>query len=757
MFKIQKKGGITMGVSMSGLSSGLDTDSIVSALVSSYSLKKDNLVKAQTKLEWKQDAWKDLNKKIYSFYSGSLSNMRFSSGYNVKKATSSSTKATVSASTDAVNGTQTLKVKSLAASGYLTGGVVDKVSDGNGGKTTVKGSTKLSEMGIASGSKMAVQADGKESTISVTDDMTVNQFVAALKDAGVNASFDENNQRFFVSSKKSGASGDFSLTASNDNGTTALKKLGLMAYSDADADKYAALAAMDVDAKVAEEYAKQKKAHIDADTARTTLQDEADTLTNANKQLEKDIKTAQYKASYARNYANVSVADNHYEADLQTAIDALKANSSLTDEQKQELEDKETELAAVKSVNKQYLNDTLTSADRLDMADTYDTELSSLRDTLADNQTQLSKNNEILNDTTGTKMNEYVTAENNEIDQSNTQLESDLRAYYTEQKAKAQQMSALYDTYKNYNADTATADETAAYNTAKAALGLESTTATRISGADSEIELNGATFTSTTNNFNINGLTINVNAKTEGDEVINLTTSTDVDGIYDKVKEFFSTYNSLINEMDSLYNASSSKGYEPLTDDEKDAMSDKEVEKWEAKIKDSLLRKDQTLNSVASAMKNAFMKTYEVDGKKYSLASFGIKTGGYFVAADNTKSAYHIDGDEDDELTSGNADKLKAAIANDPETFTSFFTQLTKGVYDELYKKMQSTSLSSAYTVYNDKSMQKEYNNYKKDIATWEERIEKYEEKYRKQFSAMEKALSTLNSQQSQLAGLFNS
>lgn len=746
-----------MGVSMSGLSSGLDTDSIVSALVSSYSLKKDNLVKAQTKLEWKQDAWKDLNKKIYSFYSGSLSNMRFSSGYNVKKATSSSTKATVSASTDAVNGTQTLKVKSLAASGYLTGGVVDKVSDGNGGKTTVKGSTKLSEMGIASGSKMAVQADGKESTISVTDDMTVNQFVAALKDAGVNASFDENNQRFFVSSKKSGAAGDFSLTASNDNGTTALKKLGLMAYSDADADKYAALAAMDVDAKVAEEYAKQKKAHIDADTARTTLQDEADTLTNANKQLEKDIKTAQYKASYARNYANVSVADNHYEADLQTAIDALKANSSLTDEQKQELEDKETELAAVKSVNEQYLNDTLTSADRLAMADTYDTELSSLRDTLAANQTQLSKNNEILNDTTGTKMNEYVTAENNEIDQSNTQLESDLRAYYTEQKAKAQQMSALYDTYKNYNADTATADETAAYNTAKAALGLESTTATRISGADSEIELNGATFTSTTNNFNINGLTINVNAKTEGDEVINLTTSTDVDGIYDKVKEFFSTYNSLINEMDSLYNASSSKGYEPLTDDEKDAMSDKEVEKWEAKIKDSLLRKDQTLNSVATAMKNAFMKSYEVDGKKYSLASFGIKTGGYFVSADNTKSAYHIDGDEDDELTSGNADKLKQAIANDPETFTSFFTQLTKGVYDELYKKMQSTSLSSAYTVYNDKSMQKEYNNYKKDIATWEERIEKYEEKYRKQFSAMEKALSTLNSQQSQLAGLFNS
>ena len=47
-----------------------------------------------------------------------------------------------------------------------------------------------------------------------------------------------------------------------------------------------------------------------------------------------------------------------------------------------------------------------------------------------------------------------------------------------------------------------------------------------------------------------------------------------------------------------LYNADSAKGYEPLTDDEKDAMSDSEVEKWEKKIKDSLLRKDSTINGV---------------------------------------------------------------------------------------------------------------------------------------------------------------
>ena len=57
-----------MPIRLSGLNSGLDTESIIQALVSSYSVKKDKYVKAQTKLSWKQDAWKSLNTKIYILY-----------------------------------------------------------------------------------------------------------------------------------------------------------------------------------------------------------------------------------------------------------------------------------------------------------------------------------------------------------------------------------------------------------------------------------------------------------------------------------------------------------------------------------------------------------------------------------------------------------------------------------------------------------------------------------------------------------------
>lgn len=86
-----------MPIRITGLTSGLDTEAIISALVSSYNYKTNKYKKAQTKLSWKQDAWKSLNTKIYSLYS-SVGNMKLSTAYNLKSTTvSDSTKATVKA------------------------------------------------------------------------------------------------------------------------------------------------------------------------------------------------------------------------------------------------------------------------------------------------------------------------------------------------------------------------------------------------------------------------------------------------------------------------------------------------------------------------------------------------------------------------------------------------------------------------------------------------------------------------------------
>ena len=158
-----------MAIRISGLNSGLDTDSIVQELVSAYRTKQDKYTKAQTKLSWKQDAWKEMNTKIYNFYSKSLSNMRRIGNFTNKKITtvSDSTKATVSASSSVMNGTQTLKVNKLARAGYLTGQEL-KASDGE----KIENNTQLSKLGIKSGT-LKLKVGNETKTVEVTDSMTV--------------------------------------------------------------------------------------------------------------------------------------------------------------------------------------------------------------------------------------------------------------------------------------------------------------------------------------------------------------------------------------------------------------------------------------------------------------------------------------------------------------------------------------------------------------------------------------------------------
>ena len=97
---------------LSGLISGMDTESIIQQLVSAKQTKVDDAKKAQTKLEWKTTAWKDLNTKLKNLQSKYVNNMRFTSAY-MKKTTSvsDSTAASIITGENAMNGVQNLKAK----------------------------------------------------------------------------------------------------------------------------------------------------------------------------------------------------------------------------------------------------------------------------------------------------------------------------------------------------------------------------------------------------------------------------------------------------------------------------------------------------------------------------------------------------------------------------------------------------------------------------------------------------------------------
>jgi flagellar hook-associated protein 2 len=301
-------------------------------------------------------------------------------------------------------------------------------------------------------------------------------------------------------------------------------------------------------------------------------------------------------------------------------------------------------------------------------------------------------------------------------------------------------------------------------STALQALGLDSgddvtyangSEATRIEAQDAEIVLNGATFTSDTNTFSINGLTITANGVTDKDEELTITTETDYDGIYDMIKDFISEYNDVINKMYKLYNADSARDYDMLTDDDKESMTDDEIEAWEDKIKDALLRKDSTLYSVMNTIRSAVTSSYTVNGQKLYLSNYGIGTLSYFVADEDERYALHIDGDTDDENTGTNTDKLKAALASDPEGTIEFFSSLCKNMYDSLYKAMGSTDYSSIYKVYDDKRLQDEYDDYDDKISDAEDELSDYEDRWYDKFSAMETALSKLQSTQSVVTSML--
>lgn len=303
------------------------------------------------------------------------------------------------------------------------------------------------------------------------------------------------------------------------------------------------------------------------------------------------------------------------------------------------------------------------------------------------------------------------------------------------------------------------------------ALGLnydDNEDATYQAGADSQITLNGAVYTSNDNNFEINGLSIT--AKQVASD-ITLQTEDDTSGIYDMVKGFLKEYNELVKEMATLYNAENADDYDILTAEQKEEMTDEEIEDWNKKIDEGLLAKDATIFKVMSEMKKIMLSAYDLGEKRYELtavslddyrlvktslaSSFGIHTLSYFEAEENDRGMWHIDGDEDDEFTSGEDDELNKAIKNNPDLVRSFFKNLANDMYSKIGGLMKSTDFSSAYTLYEDKKMKTDINNYKTKLKDEQKKLESMQDKYYDQFANMEKAMTNLNSQQSALSGMI--
>lgn len=716
-----------MGIRMSGLSSGMDTEAIVKELMSAQSLKKNKVVKAKTKLEWTQTKWADLNTKLTGLYNNFVTKMQLSTAYRTKKTTISDTsKASVSAKTNAVNGSYTMEVKNIATAQYLTGAKID-----------ASATDKLVDLDSSLLNKeISITTGGTTTKFAVTADTTLKDFTSALQNAGLNASFDDAQKRIFISSKDSGVANTFSISTSGLSNAEVTARGALCeaaGYSNMSNTNKAsfdeAMQALQTSGVGTDDYNKALDtiAKLSYDTKKASADTAAETYVKAKLYSEK---YSEYEEKARESLKNTYLDDDgnlktgKTQEDYDKAV-AKKADTDTVSYISSQLKEDDVKLQIEEAA--------FSGKTEADMADFSEKAVSKYYSSGVKAFTGMDGVDE---DSEKTRMAAYTEKYASVTDRNEALSSSALTSL------------GLADI--SVDADGKVTVNGGANDSTNTSI---PTGMALIEGSDSKIILNGAELTSSSSVVSANGLEISLTGVTKENESVTFSVTTDTDAIYDSVKSFLKEYNSVMKEMNTLYNADSAKGYEPLTSQEKEAMSDDEVKEWETKIKNSLLRSDSTLGSIINAMRSAMQTTVEYDGGTYALSSLGIMT-----STDYTEGGLlHIYGDLDDSVYSAKDDKLKKALEENPDVVIATLTGVFGNLRQTMSDKMAGSKYSSSMSFYNDIKMKSDVKDYESDIKDWEDKLAEMEDAYYSKFTAMETALAKLQSQQSTMSALFSS
>lgn len=300
------------------------------------------------------------------------------------------------------------------------------------------------------------------------------------------------------------------------------------------------------------------------------------------------------------------------------------------------------------------------------------------------------------------------------------------------------------------------------------------TTATK--GTDVVVKItqpNGSsnTLIQSSNNFTVDGISYTLNSKPTSSVTFGV--KGDTEGTFNKIKGFIDSYNELIGKISSTVEEKKQYTYLPLTDEEKESMSEEQIEKWETKAKQGILSGDSTLENMLLQMRRAF--TDKVEGAGTDFFQIGLNT-----SSDVSQRGKIIINEE----------KLTAALKSDPDKVMNLFIQ--KSTSQSYYSRSMKTDdrkvryneegifnrlsdiLEDNISTYRDSNGKKgtlleiagikgdftEFKNTLTDqiedkktrIDEMLERIYDKEERYYKQFAQLETAMNNMNSQSSWLA-----
>lgn len=278
-------------------------------------------------------------------------------------------------------------------------------------------------------------------------------------------------------------------------------------------------------------------------------------------------------------------------------------------------------------------------------------------------------------------------------------------------------------------------------------LQLDTTTNNEQGGTNAKFTINGLETERTSNTFNISGVTITLNSEFTTSPV-NLGISTDDDKVFDTIVNFVKEYNEMLETINGKLTEENYRDFKPLTDEQKEAMSEKDIETWEEKARSGLLRRDQALSSGLDRLRVDIYSPISTSNNNTTirqLTDLGISTTSNYM----DRGKLEI-----------NEDKLRAAIENDPEGVFQLFTADGPTSADKGIARRMRESLDVTMRAVSERAggshgklqnhqftLGRNLEDIETRLSNFERRLKQVEDRYWTQFSAMEKAMQQANSQ----------
>lgn len=786
---------------LGGITSGFDTEAMVTQLLSSYQTRIDKQSQKITKLSWQQSAYQDITKKITEFKNTYFDVLKRDtylmspSTFNKFKADVTATSnadaagLTVSTTSNSSSGSYKIKLNQAAKASTAQG---NSITSGNfkldldKALSSASGEVKTNDDGSETWTMnfaLDVQVGGIRKTISFSADALLGaDGNVADKDAAKSSIIDSLNQKlqesFGYSGKTSGATG---ATDANGKEWFLQVKLGSDGKAEFQVGGNASVSVAENKGNFGLAQPKEKVAistgsvvtgvnafqvEIGGKNVSVAFNGVSSTYYDSKGQTGNEAILAEYKelktAAYRKSY---NLADNEIVSDEQ--LEKFNYSNEQAAKDKNAASIKEA-LKGVAGYTFNFDGTYVTAADS--NGNSVDFSMTSVEGgTLG--LTKASASNKISSGSTLSDLGFKPEADGTyKLNINGTEISLDKKSTISSMMSAVNKSAAgVTMTYSSLtNSFTLESKELGGAGKVEVgdtslgrSLGLvdDNGTVGASEGQNAIFEINGQEVYLNDNTYTLDGNTFTFNDNMTIGETYTVNIAKDSTTVKDALKKFVESYNKLIDDVYGYIGKSPAKDddgntYEPLTDAEKEEMSEDEITKWEEKAKQGVLYNDSTVSTVMSQMRSALYTSVTLDdGSKFGIYNLGIKTSSEW----SEHGKLQIDENAFDK-----------AFENNEDAIIKLFTDSDTGMMKKLNSVIDGAVKSSGAantrgtlvrkagkadsSVTTDSTIYKEMVKMQDRLKELQDRYDTKEEYWWKVFTNMETAMADLNSQTSYIS-----